>query len=228
MQRSKILGLALMATFVLSAVVSATASAEPAVILPETAQLFSGESSKGTLEVLPGGLAHRVVCQKDKSEGNIETGGKLGQFHIKFESCKAAGLFACTGLGEAVEVILSLGTYHIVYDKLGTGAALGVGILFLVEPVHFTCSNGAEFVVQGEVLCLIKPINALAKHFEIVCERGGTEGDPGEITYWNENGTEVKMGLEKLLTKENGGAGVMSSELTTALILTEKEVLIMG
>jgi hypothetical protein len=48
-------------------------------------------------------------------------------------------LVECTGLGEAKEVILVLGTYHLVFDKLGTGAALGVGILSLLEPVRFTC-----------------------------------------------------------------------------------------
>ena len=53
MQRLKILGVALMAVFALSAVVSATASAA-VVILPETAESWKGESGKGTLEVLKG------------------------------------------------------------------------------------------------------------------------------------------------------------------------------
>ena len=190
MQRLKILGVALMAVFALGAFVSATASAQ-VVILPEAAESFKGESGKGTLEVLPGGLLKEVVCQKDKSEGTFEATKPLGTFHIDFESCKIAGAVACTGLGEAKEVILSLGTTHLVFDKLGTGEALGVGVLFLVEPTHFECA-GELLVVEGQVLWLIKPIETKAKHFEIVCK--GAKGDPGEVLYWNEKGEEVKMG----------------------------------
>ena len=215
MQRFRILGVALMVAFALSAVVSATAPAEVKILpaLTET-EKWTGESGLGTLEVLNSSTT--IVCLKDKSEGTFEVNKPLGKFHIDFEDCKA-GTILCTGLGEANGVILTLGTAHLVWDKLG--AELGAGVLFLVEPTHFTCLIPL-IVVEGEVLCLIKPVNTLTKHFEIVCKPAAIAGDPGETIYWNEGGTEINMGENKLLTKENEGAGVMSSENTTALILT--------
>ena len=78
-----------------------------------------------------------------------------------------------------------------------------------------------------QLLCLIKPVEKLSKHFEIICEKGKAEGDPGETVYWNEKGEEAKMGENLLLTHENEKAGTMSSELTAALILTPNELLIM-
>ena len=221
MQRFGILGVALMAVFALSAVVSATASAH-VLILPTLTAIedWTGESGAGTLEALPGGTTNEIACKKDKSEGTFEKDKPLGLFHITFEGCTAGfGTLTCTGLGDANGIILSLGTAHLVWDKLG--AEMGGGVLFLVENTHFLCvglGKDVLFLVEGEVLCLIKPVEMLTKHFEIVCE--GSGGDPGETTYWNEDGTEVKMGQEKLLTSENEGTGKMSSEKTTALILT--------
>ncbi len=228
MQRLKILGVALMAVFALGAFVSATASAE-VVLLPEfaAAETWKGESGKGTLETLKA-LAS-IVCEKDTSEGTFEAKKPLGTNHINFEKCKAAGK-VCTGLGEKEGIILTLGTTHLVFDKLGKVLAEAeVGVLFLVEPTHFECGAGFLFVVEGQVLCLIKPVEKLTKHFEITCLKGKEAGDPGELTYWNEKGEEVKINEKEggLLTKENEKAGVMSSELTTALILTPNEYLIM-
>jgi hypothetical protein len=226
MHRFRILGVALMAVFVLGAVASATASAVGVEILPLKEEKWTGVSGKGSLEVLK--KAEFIECAKDKSEGTFEANKPLGKFHIDFEGCKAskAGV-ACTGLGEASGVILTLGTAHLVFDKLGAGAALGVGLLLLPESTHFTCLIPL-FLVTGQVLCLIKPINMVVKHWEIVCEKGKETGDPGETVYWNETGTEVKMGEELLLTSESGGAGVMSSENTTALILSTIGREIMG
>ncbi len=227
MQRLKILGVALMAVFMLGAFVSATASARVEVLPEGKEETWKGESGKGTLEVLKG---NKVTCAKDKSEGTIEATKPLGLFHITFEGCKGPLETVCTGLGDknAGEVLV-LGTYHFVFDKLGAKLSeAGVGVLFLLELLHFTCGEGIFAVlilVKGEVLCLIKPVNTLAKHFEIVCEQ--KEGDPKETVYWNEEGKEVKMGEEGLLTAENDKTFVMSGELTTALILTPNNIEIM-
>jgi hypothetical protein len=194
-------------------------------ILPGTKESWTGTSGKNVLEILPGGATHEISCKETTSEGSIEELESSGPFHIDSKGCKAAGLLACTGLGEAKEVVLLLGTYHIVFDKLGTGSELGVGILFLIEPVHFECS-GKLFIAEGEILCLIKPIDTLTKHFEIECQE--TKGAPGETTYWNAKGEEVKMGENQLLTKENEGTGTMSGDSIVALILTTKEFEIMG
>jgi hypothetical protein len=226
MQRFRILGVALMAVFVLGAVVSATASAEVQVLPLGTEEKWTGESGSGSLEVLK--KEDKVECAKDKSEGTFEANKPLGKVHIDFEGCKTSKTkVSCTGLGEAKEVILTLGTTHLVFDKLGAGAELGVGVLFLIEPTHFTCLI-ALIVVEGQLLCLIKPINTITKHWEIVCTKGKEQGDPGETLYWNETGTEVKMGEGLLLSKENEGAGEMAGENATALILSTIGREIMG
>jgi hypothetical protein len=223
MQRLKVLGVVLMAVFALGAFVSVTASAT-VVILPEKEEKWTGEGGKGSLEVLKGAAV--ISCAKSKMEGTFEATKPLGTFHIDLEACKAS-IAACTGLGEAKEVLLSLGTFHLVFDKLAAKLSEnGVGILFLIEPTHYECL-GKLFVEQGQLLCLIKPVEKLAKHFEIVCEKGKESGDPGETVYWNEKGEEVKMGEELFLTSENEKPGVMSGWNTTALILTTNEILIM-
>jgi hypothetical protein len=229
MHRFRILGVALMAVFVLGAVASATASAVGVEVLPlGKEEKWTGNSGSGRLEVLK--KADAVECKKEKSEGTFEANKPLGKFHIDFEGCKTTETgVTCTGLGEASGVILTLGSTHLVFDKLGAGAELGVGVLFLVEATHFTCFI-ALIIVEGQVLCLIKPINTIVKHWEITCEKGKEKeaGDPGETLYWNETGTEVKMGEELLLSKENEGAGAMASENTTALILSTIGREIMG
>lgn len=225
MQRLKILGLALVAVFALSAVVSATAFALP-VVLPEPEEKWTGESGKSLLETLGGA---RIKCVKDKSEGTIEAKKPLGLFHITFEECKGEkGGFSgtCTGLGDKPGQILALGKYHLVNDKLGTPP--GVGILFLLEHVHFICTIIIEVLVLvlGEVLCLIKPVNEKVKHFEIVCEQ--SKGDPLETVYWDENDKEVKMGLEGLKASLDDKTYEMSGQEGTALILTTNNIEIMG
>ena len=61
MHRLKILGVALMAVFALSVLVSATASAA-VVVLPEVEESWKGESGIGSLEVLKG--AANIDMQK--------------------------------------------------------------------------------------------------------------------------------------------------------------------
>ena len=221
MQHFRILGVALIAVLALSTALSVTASAEVKLLPALTAEeKWTGESGASTLESLPGGTGKEIVCKKDKLEGTFEKGKPLGLFHLTLEGCTAGfGIVTCTGLSDNIGIILSLGTAHLVWDKLG--AELGAGVLLLVENTHLLCTGVGKdilFSVEGEVLCLIKPVNTLTKHFEILCE--GSKGDPSETVYWNEGGTEVNMGKEKLLTSENGGAGVMSSENFAALILT--------
>jgi len=230
MQRLKVLGLALMAVFALSAIASATASALPEVLnekKEQAAQKFTGTSGVTELVKLNG---KKVECEASTAEGEIEKGKPLGLFHIHFTGCKGLLGAACTGEGDKEKEILVLGTFHIVYDKLASEGSLGAAILFLVPRFHFTCTVvGVKVLVlvQGEVLCLIKPINTFAKHFEIVCEGGKEKGDPGETTYWNDNGeaVDVKNGL---LAEENTGAFEMSSEVGSGLILTEVNVEIMA
>src|SRR5580700_5310981 len=222
MQRLKLLGVVLVAVFALGVFVSATASAA-VVVLPGKGETWRGEMGKSSLEVLKG--ATTILCQKGKLEGTFEATKPLGTFHIDLEGCRA-GSVTCTGLGEASETILTLGTFHLVFNKLGTSLSeAGVGVLLLVEPTHLKCSIiEALYVMEGQILCIITPVNNKTKHFEIVCIKGKEVGDPGETVYWNEAGTEVKIGEELFLLHENEKAGAMSNVNVTALILTAEEI----
>lgn len=215
MRRLKILGLVFMAAFALSAVASATALAEP-LILPEGGEMsFTGEAGQSTLNILGFPLA---LCQKQTLGGVLEAKKPSGSFHMTLENCKSQlSSSNCTGLGDATGIILILGTYRLVFDKLGANLSeAGVAVLFLLEPVNTSC-----FEMTGQMLCLIKPINTKTKHFEIVCE--GLGGDPVETVYWNEKGEEVNLGLNGLLI-----LGSMGTILTTKLILFGKEIEIKG
>jgi len=230
MQRLKILGLTLMAVFALSAIASTTASAALPSILnekkEEVAPSFTGNSGGTEFVKLNG---KKIECTASTAEGLFEKGKPLGLFHIHFTGCSGLAGATCTGEGDKEKEILVLGTFHIVYDKLLNEGSLGAAILFLIPRFHFTCTLlGVKvlILVQGQVLCLIKPINAFAKHFEVDCEQSA-KGDPLETTYWNDAGEpfDIKNGL---LGEENTGEFEMSSEVGTGLILTEANVEIMA
>jgi len=231
MQRLKIIGLTLMATFALSAVVSVTAvAALPSVLnekKEESAQKFTGESGSTEFIKLNG---KKIECKASTVEGASEAKKPLGLFHVHFTGCGGLAGAACTGEGDKEKEILILGTFHIVYDKLASEGSLGAAILFLIPRTHFTCTLiGVKVLIllEGQLLCLIKPINTFAKHFEIVCEQGKENGDPGETTYWNdkEEAVDIKNGL---LVEENTGAFEMASKLGSILILTSENVEIMA
>jgi hypothetical protein len=239
MQRLKLLVLALMAVFALGAVASTAASAEVILLtspggVKTNNETFGGTSVKTTgLGVL--GNQDLVLCTEQKNEGKQEGETALGTFHIDFKKCTTNLGGTCTGLGEGAGEILLLGKYHLVFDKLGTGTGLGAGILFLIpsaNTVHFACTVlfvTKLYLVLGEVLCLITPINMAAnKKFTVKCERGAEDGDPGETVYWNEAGTQVNMGTEGLLTKEDPGTYQMSSEEGEGTFETTQNVELMA
>jgi hypothetical protein len=196
-------------------VVAATASALPQV-LPET----SGKSSEAISTAEPklvtlGGSV--ITCVKAKGT-TTETGSTpLGLFHITFEKCTtvAGGVTVpCTGLGDATSgEILTLGEYHLVYDK--NSVELPVAILFLIEHVHFTCGGIVLVLVLGSELCLILEPYVLKTLHEFHCIQSG--GDPTDTKYLTDTtGVEATSGL-KCSTSE--GAEESCAELALALIL---------
>jgi hypothetical protein len=104
-----------------------------------------------------------------------------------------------------------LGTYHLVYDT--GGAELGVAILFLLEPVHFTCATEL-LKLSGSELCLILKPYMLSTLHEFHCIQ--TAGVASDRKYLNDKGEEVLAGLTSL---ENEKTSVASAEEVLALIL---------
>jgi hypothetical protein len=226
MQRLKLVVLAAMAVLSLSALVSASASAvTPAAILPETGAITTtGSGGSGTLTALAG---TKISCATSTSEGSFAAGAKLGPFTIDFKTCKEPATGAvCTGLGEASGIILVTGEAHLVVNA--ETPALGAGLLFLVNLVHFSCSIVLT-EVKGEVLCKLTPVGTSTTSYTVTCgETTAGSGDPSETKYWNEAGTEVNMNLTTggLLTSVSHGTFKGSAENTSSSLVSSAAVTI--
>jgi hypothetical protein len=123
-----------------------------------------------------------------------EESSSLGSFHMVLKGClgTTSGISAkCTGLGDGTTgEILSLGTYHLVYDTGGT--ELGVAALYLQAPTHFTCAGLFLNAISGQLICLIKEPYVEKTLHEVVCT--GASGKQTE-TYLNDSGTTVSPKL---------------------------------
>jgi len=209
MRHLRVISMAIFAVLALGAFATSAFAALPS-FLPETELTFTGKSVGATKLQSLGSLA--VECSSATAEGTIKAGKSLGPFHITFKGCKSAG-GPCTGSGEATEVILVLGEYHIVPGLPGITL-----ILFLISPsVHFTCTIlGIKvlILVSGEVACEIPAAetNKKVKSFKFKCAAGKEGGDPGVKSYKNDEGKEVSL-TEGLLTElEENGKPEMSSQ----------------
>jgi hypothetical protein len=148
-----------------------------------------------------------------------------------------SGLSACGGSGQVLarvgtRPITSATVDHWVSVMADGPSAADRSSARPANTVHFACTVlfvTKLYLVLGEVLCLITPINMAAnKKFTVKCERGAEDGDPGETVYWNEAGTQVNMGTEGLLTKEDPGTYQMSSEEGEGTFETTQNVELMA
>jgi hypothetical protein len=184
MRRLKLLGLALVAVFASAAALATSASA---LELPENLPVsavtrnWTGASDGAKPELLAPGL--KITCESAPATGTEEPGKPLGLFHIEFKGCVSAGV-ACTGLGEAAGVILTLGTWHLVFDKV-TSTELLTAVLFLPETTHFSCSALVLTEVLGSLLCLhLKPTESNVTHLFHCNVEGAGETEKQEDTKW--------------------------------------------
>lgn len=157
MTRLKTLGLMLLMAVTTTAVLSPSASAlELPQNLPGAERVWTGSASEFFINVE---ISSNVDCEKVTSEGSEETSNPpKGLFHIHFKECtsKIAGTTVkCTGLGESqAGTILALGKWNLVWDrKKGGGFELTTALLYLFEPLHFTCSI-VLIELKGSALCL--------------------------------------------------------------------------
>ena len=215
MRRFKLLGLALMAVFIAAVAVVGTASAALPKVLPEAAKNWTGASDGGGIVLL--GSAD-ITCTEAPATGTLEANKPLGTFHIEFKNCTTEEkAIKCTGLGDAASVILTLGTWHSVFDNLTT---LSAAVLFLIEPVHFNCSALVLVQVTGELLCLwLEPTIKKATHlFHCVATSPTVQEDE---RYFNEAGTEVKGVNLKCAVNEGTPAACTELALGTQTFAVE-------
>jgi hypothetical protein len=226
----KLFGVAVVAVCALGVSMSVSAFGALPLVLPETVKTFTGKSVGTGLLQEKGGT--KVECKTAKAmEGTVEQPKPLGLFHIHFEGCTTTVLGQsgeCTGLGDEKGTILSLGSYHLVYDSL---TPLGVAILFLLDNVHFTCTVlGVTALVLvplgGMVLCLILSPEVLAAVYEFHCNQTASgSGVAQESKYYNEGGTLVS--ISTLLSAENEKTAGESAEVALGTIEYPVDVLLM-
>jgi hypothetical protein len=218
MQRLKVMILAAMAVFALGATMAASAYAGVEALDSTgkaTSAEFKGTSpKKTTLSTLGNSL--EVLCGQTTTEGTLAAGGKLGTFHIKFEKCDTSLGGECTGLGDTAGTILALGTQH-----LATNSTLTVGyILFLTEHLHFTCTVfgiAKLFLVLGEQLCQVEPINTSTSTLTVKCVKGTEPGDPSVTSYENDEGKAATL-TNALQSSEGDTTETMSAELGEGVV----------
>jgi hypothetical protein len=190
------------------ALVAIAATSASAFVLPEVLG-SNAEAKFSTKDTVANPIfktvnGNEITCEHWEGEGGFETGSKtLGLFHIHFfGKCKSkvSGITAsCTGLGDAAESILVLGKWHTVVDTK-TGEALGAAILWLLEPVHFTCSI-LLVEITGSFMCLITtPLTSAATH-TITCTQ--VNGVAQEKKYLNDAGMETTIAPLLLLINHN-------------------------
>jgi hypothetical protein len=193
MRRFTLLGLALMAALAAASAISASAFA---LELPENLPASTTRTWTGASEGEPefkteGGTP--VICTSATAEGT-ETSSKppLGLFHIHFLGCKSeiakGTTVKCTDLNHLTAgELLMLGTWHLVWDRKAGGSftELTTAVLFLVEPVHVSCSSLILIVLQGELLCLhLVPTESKVTHsFHCIAEET-IAGKPHQTEEW--------------------------------------------
>jgi hypothetical protein len=199
MRKLRMLGVALVALFVVGAVAAATSSAVLPISLPLATSAnpvkFIDKSGRGTFRTLSGTV---VNATSDESTGEYLSTA-LGEFDVLFLGATSSGL-SCTGLPDTVTgSILTLGTFHLVYLLWLT--AKHVGVAFLLNEVHFTCGGLVLVRVRGCVIGLLLPVNtpvATTGHYTVTLKQStATSGDQEYTTYLNEeNNGSVTCKLE--------------------------------
>jgi hypothetical protein len=217
MKRVKLLGLAIVAIFALSASAASVASAEN-VFLPEGTMAnpvsFKVTSESGALSTPEGVI---IECTSDAGEGAV-TSQRLGTFEVTFKGCTTlGGVVKCAELAKTDNTgeIPVMGEFHM---RMGlTGQPLGL-ILFLILHVHILC--GPELIlVLGCVVGPITPMNTLSST-ETVSLKTAKVGQ-NEITS-ADNEAETAMETCKL-TVERSGKTEEGGESTTEKLSEPKQ-----
>jgi hypothetical protein len=207
--RSLISLTAVVGVLALAAALSASAFAALPELLGQTnPATFTGNTTaeNPTLETTK---SETIAC-KGATEEAVQETNMLGSFHFHFTGCKSSG-FNCNTSGDESGVILSLGTFHYVYDTLGEGEALHVAILFLPEEQTIKCTALVTLKVKGSILCLVlEPFRFMTTH-EFHCAQ--SNGKPSETKWWNDEGAEQNALVS---TSKNGGAFIESGEQALA------------
>jgi hypothetical protein len=212
----------MLAVAAVSAVAVASASAaEPTILFlsPETfpVKMNANEPTTATeLQNAAGSL---------KGEGftlEMEETATTKTYTVDFTNVKK-GTESCNSPGDAAGVVLLVkNPYQLAFDSL---SPLGVAALFTVEP-ELTVECGATKVkIKGNVLGLVTPIETEGTAFKGILHCSATVGEPAEVKYWPNSGTETTAlllanfgtGFKKACENVAGEVSLTSSKMITIM-----------
>jgi hypothetical protein len=167
MSRTRIIGLALVAVFAMSAVAASAASAALPEFIPTGKKFPVAFTSKSGVSILWTAGGKEIVCQSDTNKGNI-TGAKTDEVTVEFFKCEEPALKVSCGTSGTIKTNLlasTLGYLNAATHKVG----------LLLEPktagalfAEFKCSI-LTVKVSGSVICEITPVNTVSHTFVLHC-----------------------------------------------------------
>lgn len=215
MRQLKVVAMAVVAVLAFSALAAATASAAKPEFNPAT---NSGTSKGGKAKFTEKGGIAAVECTGSKGTAKVES-AKGGKFDELYTGCTVPFGGKCTGLNDTeAGSILVLGNFDLRYIE--NGVASKVGLLFLIEPVHFECEAIVKLItVKGCAIGKIEPTNTKTKVFTVVLEQSGG------VEKYTEAENETNTGKETCILKseKNGEAEKQSGQANTDEISEESE-----
>jgi hypothetical protein len=209
----KVMGLCLVAAFVMSAMAAGTASAaKPEFLFQGSKPDFSSKSGAGKLETSSG---ETVSCTADTDRGEVEGASgskKVTDVLISFTGCTSKILtitYKCQTAGANPEEIKTTDLEgELGYIK--KAAPVEVGLLLKPKGTNlfaeFECVHNTEKIiikVKGSIIGKITPINKLVdpgEHATLTYEKGAKTGEP-EITKF-EGGAKDELLTETTISKK--------------------------
>jgi hypothetical protein len=225
----KALGLAFLAIFALSAVATATASAEELPELlpnPAKGQTFTSKTPAGVNSILETTSLSKIECTAATNKGEF-TSAKTGVVTVDFTGCKAIKgetKSPCTSPGDAKEtILLDKAGFQLVDVLLSNILLLGLLVLVPALLLAFECGL-LKVLVLGPVIGVAESLKELQKTKEVTFTFKQTKGEQGEKTCMAPKVPCVeKPGGEFLLKTELGKSEELSGEATIDEVTFEKE-----
>ncbi len=211
MKRIKIIGLALVAVFAISAVAAASASALPEFSGFAAGEKFKAKAGAGSLDTAGTvGKQRHVNCTAGGGEGTIEA-TKTSKTTVKFTGCKAAGGFAsipCKTVGANAEEIVT----KALVGKLKYLNEAKKEVVLVLEPevagglfAEFTCEGlgvTEKIKVKGTSIGQLTPVNTLTKTTTLTFKETAKASGKQSILEYEEAAKKVKP-----LLNETEGVG---------------------
>ena len=214
MIRLRIVGLALVVVFAMSAMVASAASAA----LPEfsTSSTFKASSGHALLETKAG---HKVECSASTGEGTITAPKSVTKASVKFTGCKEPEIGAtCSSGSKSGEIVTKMLAGTLKYINAG---AKEVGIELKPESstekvfVTFKCEIfgfGSTLTVRGSLTGKITPVNTKTNTYTLAYTQS-----KGKQTYPSESLLETESSGIVSFPYEESGQEVSATVITSTV-----------